>query len=43
MDCVHPILYNSKLSLKTVIKQMAIDAIPRPMLPLAHKLKRALT
>jgi len=45
MDCIHPILYNSKLSqtgIISIIKQMAIKVIPQPLLPFARRIKRRL-
>ena len=46
MDCVHPILFDSKLqqiSTKAFIKKLMIRAVPRPLRPLAQKIKRAVT
>ena len=46
MDCVHPILFDSKLqqmSTRAFIKKLMIRAVPRPLRPLAQKIKRAVT
>lgn len=46
MDCVHPALYRSSLqqaSTRALIKRLAISVIPRPLRPLAQRIKRAMS
>jgi SAM-dependent methyltransferase len=42
MDCIHPILYNSKTNIKLIIKKIIISATPNLLLPLARVLKKYL-
>lgn len=46
MDCVHPTLYSSRIqqaSTRALIKRLAISAIPRPLRPLAQRIKKAVS
>lgn len=46
MDCVHPALYSSSLqqaSTRALVKRLAISVIPRPLRPLAQRIKRAVS
>jgi SAM-dependent methyltransferase len=46
MDCVHPILYDSKIqqiSARHFIKQLMIKVVPPSLRPLAQRIKRAVT
>jgi SAM-dependent methyltransferase len=46
MDCVHPTLYLERIqevSIGAHIKRLAINVIPRPLRPLAQRIKRAVS
>jgi SAM-dependent methyltransferase len=43
MDCVHPVLYQSRTATRAVIKELLVKATRKPLLPLAQKLKSIFT
>ena len=43
MDCVHPVLYQNRTTIRAVIKDLSAKAIPKPLLPLAQKIKSLFT
>ena len=46
MDCIHPALYSSiveQASTRALVKRLAISVIPRPLRPLAQRIKRAVS
>ena len=42
MDCVHPILYQSRTATR-VVGELLVKAMPKPLLPLAQKIKNLFT